>query len=62
MLKKGIIRPYVDIMFSETLPLQSIGLSPSIESNLGVKGIKELLKSKGIEGCNVVPSKLQLRY
>ena len=60
--KKGIIRPYVDIKFSGTLPLQSIGLSPSIESNLGIKGIKELLKTKGIDDCDVVPSKLQLRY
>lgn len=64
-VSNGIFKPYIELKFEEGLPIKEIMMSPSIDEQLGVIGLKTLLNDvnhQKYKDVFIKKSELQLRY
>ena len=64
-ISKGIIKPYIELKFSDGVPICGIMMSPSIEEKLGAAGLKVMLNDQNrvnYSGIDIRKSSLRLRY
>jgi len=61
-ISNGAISPYIELKFTNCLPINKITIAPKNNVDLAKKGLELFLKKNGYENVEVVKSKISLRF